>query len=207
MYNFSVQEAVDKIRKEFRDLTNDEFKLGVARAINHTLAKTKTASSREMRMVYAISAKDVNKALSIRRANSGQLYGFIIAQGRPIPLKNFKPRQTNAGVSVMIKKGMRTTVKGAFMPTMPSGHTGVFARGKYTKSDFSFRHQRTRAAGGYKLVNGRWRPIINDLEISEVSTLTTPKMFSNTVVMNNIFKQIEQDFPTRMMHELLRIRT
>lgn len=206
MYNFSVQDAVNKIRKEFKDLTNDEFKLGVARAINHTLAKAKTASSREMRMVYAISAKDVNKAMSIRRANSNQPYGFIITQGRPIPLKNFKPRQTNAGVSVMIKKGMRTTVKGAFMPTMPSGHTGVFARGKYGKSDFQFRHNRVRAVGGYKLVNGRWRPVVNDLEINEVSTLTVPKAFSNAVVINNIFKQIETDFPTRMMHELLRIR-
>lgn len=207
MIEINVEQAVKTMRREFRDLTNDEFSTGVSRAINHTLAKTKTASSKEIRALYAIPAKHVSQALTVRKANRVQMTGFVIAQGRPIPLKVFKPRRAKEGVSVLIKKGSRQIVRGAFIASMGSGHEGVFARGKYgSGGSFNYRRKRIRPAGGYALKNGRYQPINNDLSISELNTVSVPKAFANNVVLNNLKRHIEEEFPKRMMHELSRIR-
>jgi hypothetical protein len=206
MMNISVEDAIRTIRREFRDLTNDEFNSGIARAINHTLGKAKTNASREIRQVYNLSAKDVGKSLTIKSAYRNKLWGFIVSSSGPIPLSKFKPIATKTGVSVMIRKGSRQQIHGAFMPAMASGHSGVFARGVYGSSEFKFRHRRTRTAGGYKVVNGRYQPVENDLEINELSTLSIPKAFSNAVVLRQIKTKIEDDFPSRMIHELQRLR-
>ncbi len=204
--NISVEDAVKSMRREFRDLTNQEFNTGVARAINHTLGKAKTASSREIRSVYSITAKDVNQALTVRKASPAIMYGMVIAAGKPIPLKKFKPIQNKEGVSVIIKKGKRQLIKSAFLTTMPSGHTGVFARGSYKQGGYAFRHHRVKPAGGYKQVNGRWQPIQNDTPINTLNTTSVPLMLSQNVVLNALSKKIQEDFPTRMVHELRRIR-
>jgi hypothetical protein len=207
MIHVSVEQAVKDIRKEFRDLTNQEFNTGVSRAINHTLAKTKTAASKEIRAVYNVPAKYVGRGLTVRRANRAQVYGYLIAEGKPIPLSVFKPRQTKEGVSVLIKKGNRQLIRGAFITTMSSGHSGVFARGAAKAGGgFQFRHKRTRPAGGYALKNGRYQPIVNDLSVNELSTVSIPKAFSHNAVLTSLKRTIEEEFPKRMMHELLRVR-
>ena len=194
------------MRREFKDLTNQEFNIGVARAINHTLGKAKTASNREIRTMYNVSAKDVNAAMRIKRANRAEMYGLLIAQGKPIPLKKFKPIQTDEGVSVMVKKGQRQTIKSAFLSTMGSGHTGVFARGSYKQGGYVFRHHRITPAGGYKQVGNRYQPINNDTPINTLTTTSVPLMLSQNIVIKALANKIEQDFPTRMIHELSRLR-
>lgn len=206
MIQVSVEKAVQDLRREFRDLTNDEFQIGVARSINHTLAKVKTASNREIRTIYNIQAKHVNKALTIRKANKAQQYGFVIASGLPIPLSAFKPSQNATGVSVMIKKGNRQQINSAFIGSMSSGHTGVFARGAYESRDFRFRHKRLMPSGGYRQVGERYQPVNNDLSINELSTLSIPKAFSNQTILRNLTTKIQEDFPTRLVHELSRLR-
>lgn len=206
MIHVSVEQAVKNIRKEFRDLTNQEFNTGVARAINHTLAKAKTQGSREIRQVYAIAAKDLSQAITLRKANQAQMYGVVIAAGKPIPLKKFKPIQNKDGVSVIIKKGQRQQIKSAFLAAMPSGHTGVFARGAYKQNGYAFRHKRITPAGGYKQLNGRWQPIQNDTPINTLNTVSVPLAFSQDIVIRAVAKKLEEDFPARMMHELSRIR-
>jgi hypothetical protein len=208
MVKVSIEKAVHDMRSEFRDLMNAEFNTGVARAINHTIAKGKTASSKEIRQVYNITAKDVGQSLSIRRANKAQLYGSIIAQGKPLPIYKFKPSQGKYGVSVLIKKGNRQLVKGTFLATMASGHVGVFARGTYKggKGNFNFRNKRIKPAGGYALKNGRMQPVNNDLNVNEITTVSVPRAFANKVVLRNLASQLETEFPARMMHELSRIR-
>jgi hypothetical protein len=207
MVKVSVEQAVQAIRKEFRDLTNDEFQLGVARAINHTLAKVRTASSKEIRQVYNISAKDIRQAISITKASRSNMTGFVIAKGKPIPLKAFKPRQTKQGVSVVIKKGKRDLIRSAFLATMKSGHQGVFARGEYGSGSFAFRRKRLKKAGGYSLKGGKYQPNNNDLNITEITTISVPLSFANGAVLNNLARKIEDEFPSRMVHELMRIRT
>lgn len=206
MISVSVEQAVKEMRREFKDLTNQEFNTSVARAINHTAAKAKTASNREIRTMYNISAKDVNAAMRIKKAGRAELYALLIAQGKPIPLKKFKPVQTKDGVSVMVKKGQRQTIKSAFLSTMGSGHTGVFARGSYKQGGYNFRHKRITPAGGYKQVGNRWQPINNDTPINTLTTTSVPLMLSQNIVINALSKKISEDFPNRLVHELGRFR-
>lgn len=206
MIHVTVENAVQELRKEFRDLTNAEFSKGTARAINHTLSKVKTASSKEIRQVYNLMARDVNQALTVRRAYPTELTGMVIAEGKPIPLRRFNPRQTKEGVSVIIKKGSRVLIKSAFLGTMPNSSTGVYARGRYQGKDFAFRHQRIKQAGGYKNVGGRFQPVNNDLNINQLTSLSIPRAFAQSVVINALKKQIETEFPKRMVHELMRMR-
>lgn len=206
MISVSVEQAVKEMRREFRDLTNQEFNKGVARAINHTLGKAKTASNREIRTIYNISAKHVNEAFKVKKAGPAELYALLIAQGKPLPLRIFKPVQNSDGVSIMVRKGQRQTIKSAFLTTMPSGHTGVFARGSYKQGGYNFRHKRITPAGGYKQVGNRYQPINNDTPINTLTTTSVPLMFSQNIVINALSKKIVEDFPTRMVHELSRIR-
>lgn len=208
MIKISVEQAVKDIRREFRDLTNQEFNTGVARAINHTLGKAKTASSKEIRATYNMSAKDVNQTFSLKRAWAKNLEGAVVSQGKPVPLMKFKPSQSTEGVSVLIRKGSKQMVKGAFIATMASGHVGVFARGTYKGGggDFNFRHKRIRKVQGYTKVGGRWQPIQNDLSVNELTTVSVPKALSNRVVVDALARTIEESFPARMVHELSRMR-
>lgn len=206
MISVSVEQAVKDMRREFKDLTNQEFNTGVARAINHSIAKAKTASNREIRTIYNISAKDVNAAMRLKKASRAELYALLIAQGKPIPLKKFKPVQTTEGVSVMVKKGKRQTINSAFLATMNSGHTGIFARGSYKQGGYQFRHKRITPAGGYKQVGSRWQPINNDKPINTLTTTSVPLMLSQKIVLNALSKRISEDFPNRLVHELARIR-
>lgn len=206
MIHISVENAVRDLRKEFKDLTNAEFNKGTARAINHTLGKVKTASSKEIRKTYNILARDLSKALSVRRANQTMLTGYVIAEGRPLSLKRFNPRQTRSGVSLVIKKGSRVEVSSAFIATMSSGHQGVFARGRYQGKDFAFRHNRIKKAGGYKNVGGRFQPINNDLNVNELTTVSVPRAFANQQIIGILKQQIESEFPKRLVHELMRMR-
>jgi hypothetical protein len=101
-------------------------------AVNAITAQAKTKSSKEIRSVYNIKAKDVNKTLSVVKAKglSSAPEGKVISKGyKALSLGKFSPTQRKAGVSVKIKKkDKKGLVKGAFKATMPSGHKGVFVR-------------------------------------------------------------------------------
>ena len=179
-----VRDAVSAMRKEFKKLTDSQFNLGVARAINFVAAKAKTKASRDIREIYKIRAKDISKAITVKKASRQTLTGFIVATGNPLPLIAFGARQTKTGVSVNIM-GTRKVVKRAFIATLKSGHRGVFARGQY---------------GDAKFIFGKAR-----LPITELTTVSVPRSFMTDKVLKAMESQISQDFPDRLLHELTRI--
>lgn len=189
MIEINTKRATDRIKKEFDSLTGDELNKGVGRAINHTIRKARTQSSRAIRQVYAVKHKYIKKALSIRKASRFKQTGKLIASGQPIPLIAFSARQTQKGVSVAIKKGQRKTIRSSFKATMPSGHTGVFARGKYRGGEFQFRKKRIVKTGP-------------DLPITELKTLSIPKQFQQKRVAISVRDKVNEDYPDRLIHEL-----
>lgn len=193
MFTINTKQATAEIRAEFRDLSDDNVRLGIARAINHTIKKGKTASSKAIRRVYAAQAKYVNRALSLRKSTRVTLTGEIIAASKPLPLMAFRPYQRKAGVSVTIKRGRRKLVPGAFIQTMPSGHRGVFARGKYGPRNFIFRKKRLRPYPEH------------DLPITELNTLSVPKAYQQASVARIVRGQINTDYTGRLLHELKRL--
>lgn len=206
MIQVDTSQAVKEIRKAYFDLSNEEFNKGVYRAINHTTAKAKTFAARHLTKEYNISYKLSNTHFSTSKAYLNKLNGAVVAQGKPLALDEFKPRQTKEGVLVTIKRGNRVLVRSAFISTMSNGKTTVFGRGKYDAGKFQFRKERTREAGGYKVVNGRWQPVNNDLEINKLSSISIPKAFSMPSTIGPTIDVMEQEFQKRLVHELTRIR-
>lgn len=192
-----VSKAIAELRKQFYDPVNPnsnaKFNLAIARAINHTLAKAKTAASRDIRSEYNVKAKELKSALAINKASRKWHEGMLIATGRPLPLIAFGARQTRKGVTVNVM-GQRKLVRGAFIATMQSGHRGAFARGKYSGYQFEFRNKRIKKQG-------------NDLAINELTTTSVPKMMQNNAVLTALQKGLEQDFPARLEHEMSRLLT
>jgi hypothetical protein len=194
-FYIDIKPAIDAIRREFYDVSNpnsnSKINLAIARAINHTLAKAKTAASREIRQEYNVKAKELKAGLSINKASRTFTEGMLIATGRPLPLIAFGARQTKKGVTVDVM-GQRKLIRKAFIATMDSGHTGVFGRGKYNGYQFDFRDKRVNKKG-------------NDLAINELTTSSVPKMMQNNTVLKNLTVMFERDFSARLQHEASRL--
>jgi hypothetical protein len=191
MLHINTDMAAEAIKQQFSKLTTDKLNLGLARAINHTVAKAKSSSSRDLRAAYQIQSKYAKKALAVSKASRNSLEGKLMASGKPIPLMAFKPRQNKQGVSIRVKNS-RKTIKSAFIATMPSGHKGVFARGMYTKDGFKFRTKRVKKTGP-------------DTPITELNSQSVQGMYANKVIVNNLRTKIEDSFPKRFVHELTRL--
>jgi len=194
-----VRSAVKSIKQGFDGISPAKTNLAIARAINHVAAKAKTASSREIRNIYAIKAKDLGKSISVIKASASTRTGYVVHMGRPLPVRAFNHRQTKDGVSVKIGQ-TRKVIKRAFVQTMPSGHMAVFGRGYYS-TKFNFRTKRlptSRPSGK----NGGWP---NDLPIRELTTKSIPGMFVNKIILKSVASFIEREFPARFEHELRRM--
>lgn len=192
MINVDAREAIRKLNDQFGYVSNDKRRLAIARAINHTMAKIKTMSSREIRQVYELDAKTVNQALTLVKSDRLTLTGKVIGRGKPIPLAKFKVRQLKKGVKVRIKKGQDKFIPGVFITTLNSGHAGVMFRGKYSGRLMQRRKNRIRPTGP-------------DLPISEMRGVSIPKSLANNAVTKSLMRGINDMFPQRLAHEIKRI--
>jgi hypothetical protein len=189
--DINVSDAIYKLRREFRDLATSQFNLAVARAINHTIAKAKTAASKDIRGQYKVKAKDLSGKLAISKATRVTQTGMIRVSAKPLPIVAFGARQTRKGVSVNIT-GKRKVIKSAFIATMKSGHKGVFVRGAYKGSELTYRTKRIKKKGA-------------DLPIEEVHTASPYSMMIHESVQEATATNINTSFPARLLHELKRM--
>lgn len=187
-----AREAIQKLNDSFGYVKENDRKLAIARAINHTIAKSKTQISREIRNIYALDAKTVSQALSQIKADRLTLTGKIVIKGKPIPLYKFKARQTAKGVTVEVMRGKRRLIPGVFLAQLKSGHQAVMFRGKYGQGKLVRRKTRIRKTGP-------------DLPISEIVGVSLPKAAMNDIILRNITKGINEMFPARFEHELKRV--
>lgn len=192
MIEIQVKDSIRKVQASYKDLTGPELRRSIAFALNHTIRKAKTAASVAIRKQYNIRAKDIKPTIKLKFAISGNLRSALISVGGPTPIYGFKPRQTKTGISVKIGK-KRKKIPSAFIATMRSGHTGVFAKGDYTKGKFKFRKKRVRKKGP-------------DLPITELKTVAIPQALGNRIVLEHLRSRIEEDFPKRLEHEFSRAR-
>lgn len=195
MIEISARQAIQKARREFKDLSEREMSVGISRAINHTLGVSRTQASRLIRNEYKISAKIIRKTFAIKKAFARQSMqtGTLSSSGGALPLYAFGARQTKRGVSVNVK-GTRKVVRQAFIATMKSGHLGVFGRGLYKGGEFAFRTKRLRRTGA-------------DLPITELKSISVPRAMAQNAVVKALSASIAQRFPLRLTHELMRIRS
>lgn len=81
------------------EAAGDKAPLGLARAINHTLGKSRTVMIRALVPQTGLKRRVIVRALREKRASPGDLVGAIQSRGGDIGLKHFGARETRVGVS------------------------------------------------------------------------------------------------------------
>jgi len=133
------------------------LKRATVSALNKTIVSTRAYAVKLITGDYRVKAKAVRRELIIARANFRRMVARIVGEGSPgIPLYQFYPTPKRVpstihkqgrwlikdkamvpgsdkylprgGVKVMVTKGQRKMVRGAFLARMPSGHVGLFRR-------------------------------------------------------------------------------
>lgn len=109
-----------------------QIEQAAANAINYTITKIKTQTSKSIRKNYLVSAKNVKGALNIKRASRSKLCGVLASQGSPLLLTAFRVRNHKRGpVKVQIRKqGGAKSVPGLFLGVSRNGYKGAMQRKK-----------------------------------------------------------------------------
>ena len=106
-------------------------------ALNRTASgiKTYTGSSKgPVKAELNIKTSAIRRHMTVLKATKTGRVAKVRIAGRPVPIIEVAARQTKKGVSVKVKgQGARKLLKGAFIATMDSGHTGVFIRKHKTR--------------------------------------------------------------------------
>ena len=107
-----------------------EINLAAVNAINRTITKIKTQTSKSIRKNYLVSAKNVKGTLNIKRASRSKLRGVLASQGSPLLLTTFRVRANKRGpVKVQVRKlGGAKAVPGLFLGVSRKGYTGAMQR-------------------------------------------------------------------------------
>lgn len=115
----------------------------IERTINDTARHTRTLISKDVREILPLKKRTVDAAIRVRyaRARYNRFADVDVLDGRKLSLRNFQPRQTKAGVTVVLDKragrslatahtkdGARVSTAGAFGPKIQALQKGVFRR-------------------------------------------------------------------------------
>lgn len=118
---------------QFLELSPKKTSLAVFRAIKRGTEAARTEAARAVSKDMGLKVGVVRKAINLTPPNYESLTGELRASLRRIPRYEFDAKGPNPsrgkGRGVTYRsEGGRKTVPGAFISTMPSGHTGVFKR-------------------------------------------------------------------------------
>lgn len=165
------------------------------RALNALLPMARTAGLRKIADLYQIGPRTSEAWVSVKLATSGDLKATITVKGRGFPLSVFKPIQTPAGVSVLIK-GKRFTIPHTFLVKRFGLH--VFARGAYSGKSGGLRS--TGETFG-RFVYGKGR-----LPIQELYSFGPAEAFANADVTQAMLDRVEEQAPKVIAREVAAVR-
>lgn len=185
-----VRDNIDQVLASMHSYRQDVVEKAVVAALNRCVQMARTDASRELRAEgYAIKARAIKAAASVRKAATGHLVAVLSISRKPIALIEFAARQTNTGVSVKVHKA-RKVIRHAFIAKMPSGHLGV-----YMRKDGS-RHVYRRQAG---------KVVSSQLPIRELYGPSVGGMYGNARVQAAMARSIAANFERRLRHEMERL--
>lgn len=144
-YYGDVDEMVGFCKRSLKQLDATEMAMikATVSALNKSIVSTRAFMVREVSREYAIKQADVRGELFLKKSNFKKLEASVSGEGKPgIPSMKFSPTPKRVpstlrrgkrylpskGIKVMIHRGQRKVMQGAFIARMPSGHVGVFMR-------------------------------------------------------------------------------
>ena len=121
-------ENIGNIIADFR-ATEKQVVVASLRSLNKTALWLRTQATREISKNRRITQKIVRERLRILKASRRQLRSQVLARlGGVTATKVGKPRQIRKGAKVK-----HYEFPGAFVATMPGGHTGIYKRKRKTR--------------------------------------------------------------------------
>lgn len=179
---FSVKENFRDVQRQIDDLEEKIATRATSSAVNKTLDQGRTRMVREITAEFTISASQVRKSLTVKRASFRQglfrIEGYLESptkRGRSRNLIHFQARQTAKGVTVKVKRsGPRKLLPGAFIAN------------------------RDNSAGGTVFIRrGKDR-----LPIEAKQTIDVAQMFNTKVLNERVREFIVRKFPEVFAHEV-----
>lgn len=146
MQSYSIYGHIEELEDLVKGFPLGEKALrkAMVSSLNKSIVSTRSFAAKLIAKEYRITQKAIKAELPISKAHFNRLEARILGEGSPgIPLFQFAPLPKEApstkrtskggykpkkGIKVMIHRGDRKVVKGAFIARMASGHVGVFKR-------------------------------------------------------------------------------
>jgi hypothetical protein len=188
--------SLQSIQHDFAGkLSSGEIKKTIASALNITARRVITQVRKDVKKTYTVDKKYLERMAILSKPAKGTvegLYAGISYLYNPVPMIGFKHTDNNksrsnkkgaGGVTIEIKKGKNDVLKHAFIATMASGHTGIYAAGQYKGKNFIFDKSRT--------ASGKQR-------ITEMKTSSPLTMITNKNIQKATTLYVEKNLPTRL---------
>ena len=186
---------LEKAQKLLGGIENG-VKRAITSAINHSLGKAKTKLKKKITQEYYIKSSDVEKTLSIKKANYSTLAGTISSRSKRTSLTKLKIKKSGTSILSGVKKsngikllqGKDNLFGRPFTAKMKNGHIGVFQR-----------KIKQRIGVGMRSSSEQENPI------QELYTLSIPQMAGEKGVQKYIEEEAEKMVNERFEHEVERI--
>ena len=186
---------LEKAQKLLGGIENG-VKRAITSAINHSLGKAKTKLKKKITQEYYIKSSDVEKTLSIKKANYSTLAGTISSRSKRASLTKLKIKKSGTSIlsgvrksnGIKLLRGKDELFGKPFTAKMKNGHTGVFQR-----------KTKQRIGVGMGSSSEQENPI------QELYTLSIPQMAGEKGVQKYIEEEAEKMVNERFEHEVERI--
>lgn len=186
---------LEKAQKFLGGIENG-VKRAITSAINHSLGKAKTKLKKKITQEYYIKSSDVEKTLSIKKANYSTLAGTISSRSKRTSLTKLKLKKSGTSIlsgvrksnGIKLLRGKDELFGKPFTAKMKNGHTGVFQR-----------KTKQRIGVGMGSSSEQENPI------QELYTLSIPQMAGEKGVQKYIEEEAEKMVNERFEHEVERI--
>ena len=186
---------LEKAQKLLGGIENG-VKRAITSAINHSLGKAKTKLKKKITQEYYIKSSDVEKTLSIKKANYSTLAGTISSRSKRTSLTKLKIKKSGTSILSGVKKsngikllqGKDNLFGRPFTAKMKNGHIGVFQR-----------KIKQRIGVGMRSSSEQENPI------QELYTLSIPQMAGEKGIQKYIEEEAEKMVNERFEHEVERI--
>ena len=204
MININMQSTIRQAERQFASLGREIKDKAIVRALNDTLRKANTQSSREIKAQgYNLKVSRIKQSIRLSRATRTNLTAVLRAMPESINLKHFGARQVgkskivrdargrmsykispSAGVRVKVK-GASVLLKHAFI-----GKDGLVFQRIQGEQGNIFNY-----GNGFEVDKGKVKPLYG---------VPVSKMMQNDIVWNALTDLARDHFPVRLRHHLTR---
>lgn len=103
-----------------------QYRVAMQAAVSRTISTGQTRVNKAIRETVNLKRSDVAKLITLKRPSYDNLQGKISIVRKPVPLKEFNPKEAKKGVRVKVWKDQPAQVlKGTFIQRTPRSRAGA----------------------------------------------------------------------------------